>query len=254
MSMSGSDKKLSIIVPLFNEEENVLLFYRKLKSSLDGIPFPHEVIFVDDGSMDRTYQLLKELKAAGGDITVIRFSRNFGQSAAFAAGFESASGEFAVTIDGDLQCDPRYISLLLETLKAGADVVCSWRQTRKPHLLLKRMPSIIANFFGVFMFNLKVHDFSCSFRGYSKAFYKKVFLADGFHRFVPVLAKFNGMKIKEVKILWTDREKGASKYNSSRFPKVIKDAFLLKIDELFFRKDLGRIFKKTAFEIEKVLN
>lgn len=253
MSMSENKKKLSVIVPLFNEEENVVLFYRKLKDSLASLTLSCEIIFVDDGSTDKTYQLLKELKASAENMMIIKFTRNFGQSAAFAAGFDVASGDFAVTIDGDLQCNPLDIVLLLGVLQQGVDVVCSRRQIKNPCLLIKRMPSIIANFFGVFMFNLKVHDFSCSFRGYSKAFFKKVFLADGFHRFIPILAKFEGMAIGEVNTSWVDREKGSSKYNSSRFPKVIKDAILLKISELFFNKSLVHLFKKASFTIDTVL-
>jgi len=253
MSISENKNKLSVIVPLFNEEENVVLFYRKLKDSLSRLSLSHEIIFVDDGSTDKTYQLLNGLKTAGEKIMVIKFIRNFGQSAAFAAGFDAASGDFAVTIDGDLQCNPQDIVLLLGVLQQGADVVCSRRQTKNPYLLSKRMPSIMANFFGVCMFNLKVHDFSCSFRGYSKAFYKKVFLADGFHRFVPVLAKFQGMSIGEVKISWADREKGSSKYNSSRFPKVVKDAILLKVTEVFFNKSCKCLFKQAHFVIGTVL-
>jgi glycosyltransferase involved in cell wall biosynthesis len=252
MSTLGNNKKISIIVPLFNEEENVVLFYKKVKDSVVKLPLLYEIIFIDDGSTDSTYQLLKGLRNSGEKIMIIKLVENFGQSAAFAAGFERASGDFAVTIDGDLQCNPQDISLLLRVLQQGADVVCSHRHTRNLRLLLKRTPSIIANFFGVFIFNLKVHDFSCSFRGYSKAFYKNVFLADGFHRFIPVLAKFGGMSIKEVSISWKEREEGSSKYNSSRFPKVIKDAMLLKITELFFNKSLSRLFKKANFKIEEV--
>ena len=253
MFMSENKKKLSIIVPLFNEEENVVLFYKKLKGSLIKLPLSYEIIFIDDGSTDKTYQLLKELRASGEKIMIIKFTLNFGQSAAFAAGFDRAAGDFAVTIDGDLQCNPQDIALLLEALQQGADVVCSRRPAENLYLFVKRIPSIIANFFGVLIFNLKVHDFSCSFRGYSKAFYKKAFLANGFHRFIPILAKFEGMDIREVWTSLTDREKGSSKYNSSRYPKVIKDALLLKITELFFNKSLTRLFKKACFTIDTVL-
>lgn len=253
VSKNEDKKKLSVIVPLFNEEENVVLLYRKLKDGLNNLPFLYKLIFIDDGSTDRTFDLLKKLKLSDRELAVIKFTRNFGQSAALTAGFDIASGDFAITIDGDLQCDPQYISLFLEELERGADVVCSWRQTDNPNLLIERMPSLIANFFGAFIFGLKVHDFSCSFRAYSKAFYKKLYLADGLHRFIPVFAKFESMTIREVRIPCMRRNKGVSKYSYSRFPKVIKDAVLLKITELFFNKSSNRLFKKENFVIDSIL-
>lgn len=247
-------KKLSVIVPLFNEEENVPLLYQKLKYALANLALLHEIIFVDDGSTDGTYKLLKELKLSDKEITIVKFKENFGQSAAFSAGFSIASGDFCITIDGDLQCSPLDISRFLEVLEQGADVVCSWRRIDSLSQLIKRMPSLTANFLGTFMFGLKVHDFTCSFRGYSRSFYKKLCLADGLHRFIPIFAKFESMCIKEVKISCAKRKKGASKYTFLRFPKVIKDALFLKITEMFFDKTYSRLFKKADFIIDTVLS
>lgn len=250
ISENESKRKLSVIVPLFNEEENVVLLYHKLKNVLNSLSFLYELIFIDDGSMDGTRHLLKKLKLSDREMLVIRFTRNFGQSAALAAGFDIASGDFAVTIDGDLQCDPADIPRFLEGLKQGADVVCSWRQTDNPYLFFRRIPSLMANFFGARLFGLKVHDFSCSFRAYSKSFYKNLRFGKDLHRFIPVLAKFEGMVIKEVKVPCLRRNKGVSKYNYLRFPKVIKDAILLKVSELFFNKSCNYLFKEAVFAID----
>lgn len=250
MSEYKYNQKISLIIPLFNEEENIALLYHKLKIVLNRLSLSYEIIFIDDGSTDNTYQILKNLKSTDERLIIIKFIKNFGQSAALVAGFNFASGEFAITIDGDLQCDSQDITLFLEELRRGADVICSWRQTDNLYVLIKRMPSIIANFVGAFIFGLKVHDFSCSFRAYSKTFYKKLYLADGLHRFIPILAKFKGMTIREVKVPCLLRNKGVSKYSSLRFPKVIKDAILLKIIELFFNKSCKYLFKKTNFIID----
>ncbi len=254
MRISKKILKLSIIIPLFNEEENVDLLYCRLKDVLNDPALLYEIIFIDDGSTDDTYQLLKRLKSSDEKIKVIKFSRNFGQSAALVAGFDIASGDFVITIDGDLQYNPQDIVRFLEMLQNGVDVVCGWRQVYGLCQLIKRIPSLVANFLGAFIFGLKVHDFSCSYRAYSKAFYKKLHLADGLHRFIPIFAKFESMSIREIKISCSKRNKGTSKYTFLRFPKVIKDAIFLKITELFFDKTCSRLFKKTNFIIDTVLS
>ena len=234
--MSGINATFSIIVPLFNEEENIVLFYQKLKEAIKNLTLRHEIIFIDDGSSDMTCEMLGRLKETDNEIKIIKFSRNFGQSSAFMAGFNLASGDLAITIDADLQCDPQYIPAIIEELRQGADIVCTFRQINNLSKFFKRAPSIIANFLGALVFNLKIHDFSCSFRGYTKDFYKNLILSNGLHRFIPVFAKFENKRIKEIKINCSERKRGSSKYNSSRFPKVIKDAVFLKISELFFNK------------------
>ena len=213
----------------------------------------YEIIFIDDGSSDNTYQLLRNLKLKDDKIIIVKFIRNFGQSAALAAGFNIASGDIAITIDGDLQYDPRDIALFLEKIQQNVDVVCGWRQGRRSSLLIRRAPSLLANFIGVFIFGLKTHDFSCSFRAYKKKFYKKLYLADGLHRFIPILAKFEGLAAMEVKVVCKPRVSGMSKYSFSRFPIVIKDAIFLKITELVFNKSCDHLFRETNFIIDAII-
>lgn len=252
--MTGNKSKvmLSLIIPLYNEEKNVVLLYYRLKEAVSELCLSYEIIFVDDGSIDNTYQLLRNLRSKDDKIIIIKFLKNFGQSAAFAAGFNIASGDFAITIDGDLQYDPKEIVLLWEIAQQGTDVVCGWRQTDNIYASLHRIPSIIANSLGAIIFGIKVHDFSCSFRAYSKTFYKSLYLTEGLHRFIPVFAKFKGMNIKEAKVSCVQRHKGVSKYNFLRFPVVIKDAIFLKAAELAFSGSYKHLFKKNNFVIESI--
>lgn len=249
----SENNKLSIIVPLLNEEENVALLYRGLKSVLDNLAVAYEIIFIDDGSTDGTYRLLRGLKSSDKNIIIIKFTRNFGQSAALSAGFNIATGDLAITLDGDIQCDPADIVRLLDAIKQGADVVCGWRQAKCTTFLIKRYPSIIAHYIGSIFFGLQVHDFSCSFSMYKKDCYKKLFLREGLHRFIPVIAKFDGMVIREVKVPYSPRKRGSSKYSFLRFPKVIKDALLLKIAELFLFKSYKNLFKEADYIIETII-
>jgi len=249
----SENNKLSIIVPLFNEEENVILLYHRLRRVLDNLSILYEIIFIDDGSTDGTYQLLRKLKLSDENIIIVKFIRNFGQSAAFIAGFSIASGDPVITIDGDIQYDPEDIVLFLEKIRHGADIVCGWRQTNSLPLLIKRCPSITANFIGSLLFGLRVHDFSCSFRAYKKNCYKGLTLRKGLHRFIPVIAKFNGMVIEEVKIPVSPRKRGLSKYSFLRFPKVIKDALLLKITDVFLSKPPEYLFKDADYIIDTII-
>jgi glycosyltransferase involved in cell wall biosynthesis len=242
---------ISIIIPVFNEEKNIRLMYYKVKAVINELSSPSEVIFIDDGSTDRTYQILKDIKSCDKKLTIIKFIKNFGQSAALAAAFNIASGDIAVTLDGDLQYDPADINVFLENiLNKKADVICGWRRSNKLSLLIKRLPSFIANFIASSIFGIGIHDFSCSFRAYKKDFYKKVFLADGLHRFIPILAKFQNKTIEEIKVSISPRMSGRSKYTYLRFPRVIKDAIFIKICELFFDRSCKYLFKKTNFIID----
>jgi len=252
--MLENKRKLSVVVPLLNEEENVVLLYQKLRQALRNQFLLYEIIFVDDGSTDGTYQLLKKLKSSDDKIIIVKFVRNFGQSAAFAAGFNIASGDLAITLDGDIQYDPEDIAQFLGKVREeGVDIVCGWRQADSLFMLIRRCPSIIANFIGSILFGLEIHDFSCSFRAYRKNCYKSLFLGENLHRFIPIIAKFNGMVIREVRVRILPRRRGLSKYSALRFPRVIKDALLLKISELFFRKSYEHLFKGADFIIDTIL-
>lgn len=250
MIESKQGQKISIIIPLLNEEENISTVYHRTKETLDKLALPYEIIFVDDGSTDNTYQSLKRLELTDERLIIVKFVRNFGQTAALAAGFRMATGDIAITLDGDLQCDPMDIVLFLDAINQGADVVCSWRQANNLYLQILRTPSFIANYFGAFIFGLKVHDISSSFRAYKKGFYKKLYLKEGFHRFIPILAKFEGMVIKEVKIFATLRKRGVSKYTPLRYPMVIRDAIFLKISELFFNRSYKHLFREINYVID----
>ena len=156
--------EISVVVPLFNEEPNLLQFYDELTASLEPLGRTYELILVDDGSTDGTYQLLAELHAKDSRVCVIRLRRNFGQTAAFAAGFSRARGRFIVTSDGDLQNDPRDIPPMLATLEQGFDIVCGWRKDRKDPWLSRRVPSMIANWLISVTTRVKLHDYGCSLK------------------------------------------------------------------------------------------
>lgn len=238
--------RVSVVVPLLDEESNILIFYRGIKSTLDYSVLSYEIIFVDDGSIDGTFKILEALSRVDNNLIIISLAKKSGQSAALAAGFKFATGDIIVTMDGDMQHDPKDIINFLIKINHGYDIVCGWRRVDSLRLFICRFASIIANKLGAVIFGLSVHDFSCSFRAYKRVFLKDLYLAQGFHRFMPVLAKFKDMAIGEVKINYKERARGKSKYSLLRFPAVIRDAILLKISELFLAKAYPSLFKEIC--------
>jgi glycosyltransferase involved in cell wall biosynthesis len=216
-------KRLSVVVPIFNEEENIIPLYRELKNVLEDLGTEYEVIFVNDGSDDASNEVLQRLAQDDKRVKVIQFRKNFGQTAAIAAGVEHAQGEIIVTLDGDGQNDPRDIPRLLERLEQGYDVASGWRRNRKDPLLNKRFPSALANKLISWLTRVKLHDYGCTLKAYRKDILKDIRLYGEMHRFIPAYASWVGARITEMEVAHHPRRHGRSKYGLSRTTSIILD-------------------------------
>lgn len=217
----------SVVVPLYNEEPNVPLLYDALTKVLQPAGLEYEVILVDDGSTDRTFALASALVQGDPRVKVIQFTRNFGQTAAFAAGFAHARGGLIVTLDGDLQNDPADIPRLL-TLARDYDVVCGWRKERKDSFLTRYLPAMIANWLLGLVSGVPLHDNGCSLKVFRAEVVKPLKLRPGSHRYLPALASRLGGRVTEVVVNHRPRQFGTSKYGLSRTFKVAGDLFRLR--------------------------
>jgi len=229
---------LSVVIPAYNEEENVPILYEKLKKVLDSLGEDYEIIFVDDGSTDGTYQRLKQLAEKDSRLKVIRFKRNYGQTAAMSAGFEHAKGDVIITLDADLQNDPEDIPILLEKLKEGYHVVSGWRKDRKDPFLSRRLPSMIANWLISKITGVHLHDYGCTLKAYRAEVVKDLELFGDMHRFLPALTKRRGAKITEVVVRHHPRMFGESKYGIGRTVRVLLDIMLVKFLNEYINKPL----------------
>jgi glycosyltransferase involved in cell wall biosynthesis len=230
---------ISYVVPFFNEEECVLELYRRLKKvAKKRIKEKYEMIFVDDGSTDETFSLLRSIFRKDKKVKIIRLSRNFGQAAALQAGIDQAIGKIIVTLDGDLQHDPNDIPKLLEKFKEGYDIVCGWRKRRRDSFWTRRLPSFIANWLIRKISGINIHDFGTTLRVYRADLIKEIKLYGDFHRFTPFLVKAFSMKIAEVPIKNPSRLGGKSKYNLWRTKKVLLDLITVYFLVSFFSKPM----------------
>jgi glycosyltransferase involved in cell wall biosynthesis len=218
---------VSVVVPLYNEQENVRELHARLKAVMESIGRKYEIIFVDDGSTDQTLTLLQEIQSGEGNVIILSLRRNFGQTAAFAAGFDYARGDIIVTLDGDLQNDPDDIPKLLELTKDN-DIVSGWRKRRKDPLFSRRLPSVIANWLISKVTGVKLHDYGCSLKAYRRDVIKNLKLYGEMHRFIPAVANLYGVKIAEVETNHHPRLRGKSKYGISRTVKVVLDLITVK--------------------------
>ena len=214
--------EVSVVIPLRDEEPNVLLLHDELTPVLASLGTPYEIIFVDDGSQDRTFERLTELYARDPHVRVIQFTRNFGQTAAFAAGFAHARGHFIVTLDGDLQNDPADIPRLL-ALARNHDIVCGWRQDRKDDFLTRHVPSVAANWLLGLVSGIRIHDNGCSLKVFRSEVVKPLKLQPGMHRYLPALASQLGSRVAEEVVNHRPRRFGHSKYGLSRTFRVVAD-------------------------------
>jgi glycosyltransferase involved in cell wall biosynthesis len=219
---------VSIVVPLYNEEGNVGELYRELHSVLSGKDFFYEIVFINDGSTDRTAELIRELSANDPHVVVVNFRRNFGQTAAMSAGFDYSRGEIIVTMDGDLQNDPADIPKFLDKINEGNDVVAGWRFKRQDPFLSRRLPSMIANRIISWITGVKLHDYGCTLKAFKKEVAGNIRLYGEMHRFIPAIASAMGISIAEVKVNHRPRQHGASKYGISRTFRVILDLITVK--------------------------
>jgi glycosyltransferase involved in cell wall biosynthesis len=224
--------KFSIVVPFHNEEENVTVLYARLKQVMEQVADSFEMVLVDDGSRDRTYKLLEEIAAVDSRVLVVKLRRNFGQTSALAAGFDHASGEFILAMDGDLQHDPNDIPAFIEKLEEGYDVVSGWRKDRIDNFVMRRIPSRCANWIMAKLSRVDIHDFGTTFKAYRREIIQNIPLYGEMHRFIPALASWYGASICEIPIQNVNRESGKSHYGIGRTFRVFFDLltirFLLK--------------------------
>ena len=220
--------ELSVVIPVFNEGPNIEPLYRELTATLEAWGRPYELVFVDDGSTDGTFAALGALHEGDARLRAIQFRRNFGQTAAFAAGFAAARGRLIATTDGDLQNDPRDIPMLVGRIDDGFDVVCGWRKERKDPFLSRRLPSMIANRLISWATGVHLNDYGCSLKVFRSEVVKPLRLYGELHRFLPALASEQGVRIAELAVNHRARMHGRSKYGIGRTLRVILDLITVK--------------------------
>ncbi len=228
---------ISVVIPLYNEEENVQELHSCLKMVLDTLGTDYEILFIDDGSTDNTLKYLQEIQAGDSKVIVLSLRRNFGQTAAFAAGFDYSRGDIIITMDGDLQNDPNDIPKLIEQMKDN-DLVSGWRKKRKDPFLSRRLPSIMANWLISKVTGVNLHDYGCSLKAYKRDVIKNLKLYGEMHRFIPAVASWYGVRIAEVETEHHPRVRGKSKYGISRTMKVVLDLITVKFLQSFSTKPL----------------
>ncbi len=253
------DKKLtpliSIIIPVLNEEENVEILYEEMRNAVDRLGRPYEIIFVNDGSTDHTFERLKQIKEQERQedqslvcTRIIQFTRNFGQTAAMQAGFDQASGKVIVSLDGDLQNDPKDIPRLLNKLYEGYDMVCGWRKNRQDKTLTRILPSKVANWMIGKITGVPIHDNGCSLKAYNSSVIQSIRLYSDMHRFIPALSTMVGASVKEIVVNHRPRKYGKTKYGLSRIWKVLFDILTIKMlihfydRPMFWFAGLGFVF------------
>lgn len=219
---------LSVVIPAYNEEDNLELLYRDIVRVVDGRYRDFEIIIVNDGSTDHSYQVLETLHKKDPRLKTIDFKKNFGQSAALSAGFSHSRGDVVVTMDGDMQNDPADIPLIVNKVLEGFDLVNGWRKDRKDKLFLRRIPSIIGNKYISWMTKVKLHDYGCTMRGFDGEIARNITLYGEMHRYIPAIAAFLGVKSIEIEVNHRERRFGKSKYGLGRTFRVILDVMALK--------------------------
>jgi len=220
--------KYSIVVPFHNQEENVTVLYARLKQVMEQVSDSFEIVLVDDGSRDRTYKLLEEIAAVDSRVLVVKLRRNFGQTSALAAGFDHASGEYILAMDGDLQHDPNDIPAFVEKLNEGYDVVSGWRKDRIDNFVMRRIPSRCANWLMAKFSGVDIHDFGTTFKAYRREVIQSIPLYGEMHRFIPALASWYGASICEIPIRNVNREAGKSHYGIGRTFRVFFDLMTIR--------------------------
>jgi len=240
---SDIKKDLSLVIPVYNESGNLLELYERILKVLETLKKDYEIIFINDGSQDDSLDVLKNIQKNNERILIINFRRNFGQTAAFAAGFDHASGDIIVTMDSDLENSPEDIPKLLTRIEEGYDLVSGWRINRKDNYWLRILPSKIANIIISFISGIKLHDYGCSLKAYRSEILKNTKLYGEMHRYIPALASTMGISAVEIPVEHVKRTKGKSNYTIFRFVKVILDLILLK----FLLKYTSRPFHIFGF-------
>jgi len=229
---------LSIVVPIHNEEPAILPLYDRLTQVLDKMRKPYEMIFIDDASTDRSFELLSNLCETDSRLKVIRLRRNFGQTAALSAGFDEAQGNVIISLDGDLQHDPEDIPALLSKIEEGYDIASGWRKNRLDNVFMRKIPSRIANWLMSKVSGIPLRDFGTTFKAYRAEILKDVNLYGELHRFIPALASFYGARVAEVPIRNSPRVSGASHYGISRTFRVLFDILTIRFLLKYFTRPM----------------
>ncbi len=219
---------LSVVIPVYNEEGSLPALYDELKSALKDVKLAYEIVFVDDGSTDRSFELLEHLMQKDGRVSVVKFRRNFGKSAALSAGFSHSKGDVIITMDADLQNDPADIPMFIKKVEEGYHFVNGWRHSRHDPLFSKVFPSAVSNLFVKNLIGLKIHDYVCAFKAYTRDAVDNLKLYGEMHRYIPALLYMNGFKIAEVKVNHRARKFGKSKYNFTRILKGLLDVLYIR--------------------------
>lgn len=228
MTHSSRQPKLSIIVPFYNEEENIERMYQSIVGAMTDVDVDYEMVFVDDGSVDRTVAVATELAKNDSRLRLVVFRKNYGQTPAMAAGIEHANGEILVTMDGDLQNDPRDVPKFLDEIASGYDIVVGWRFNRQDKLITRKIPSKIANWIIGKVTGVSIRDNGCSLKAYRASIIKAIPLYSEMHRFIPAMASIAGPRISEIRVRHHARQFGSSKYGLSRIQKVLLDLLVVK--------------------------
>lgn len=234
---------ISVVIPAYNEKDSIPILYEKLTKVLED---DYEIIFVDDGSDDGTFEVLQKIADKDSRVKVIRFRRNYGQTAAMYAGFQHAKGEIIITMDADLQNDPEDIPALIRKLEEGYDLVSGWRKDRKDPFFSRRLPSMIANWIISKVTGVELHDYGCTLKAYRAEILKELELYGDMHRFLPALTKRHGAKITEVVVRHHPRLYGKSKYGLGRTIRVILDILLVKFLNEYINKPMY-VFGSVGF-------
>lgn len=257
--VTKSESILSVVIPLYNEEESLPELSLQLESVLKRtVGDRYEVIFVDDGSTDNSFEVIKQIRNRNNKFKCIRFRRNYGKSAALSAGFAEANGVIVVTMDADLQDDPEEIPNLIKKLKEGYDLVSGWKKHRKDPLT-KTIPSKFFNFITSLITGLKLHDFNCGLKIYKRDVVKNINVYGELHRYIPALAKWEGFKVTEIPVVHHPRRYGKTKFGFSRFIKGFLDLITLVFTTRFFKRPMhffgtiGSLLALTGFAIDLYL-
>ena len=225
---AGTEIELSLVIPVFNEAGNLAKLYSDTTEACLKQKKSFEIIFIDDGSWDESFIILKKIQKQDSRVKILKLRKNFGQTAALSAGFDYARGKIIITMDADLQNDPKDISLFIQKIEEGYDIVSGWRWKRKDKFFTRRLPSAIANWLISFITRIKLHDYGCSLKAFRRDVIKNINLYGEMHRFIPAIASTMGVSIAEIKVNHRPRIHGKSKYHFIRFIKVILDLLTVK--------------------------
>ncbi len=237
---------LSIVIPVYNEEDSIDTLYKSLISVLEGTDKKYEVILIDDGSRDKSFDKLKNLHDKNRNFKIIKFRRNFGQTQAMSAGFDYSSGQIIITMDADLQNDPADIPNILKKMDEGYDIVSGWRKDRKDKMFSRRLPSVIANRMISRLFNVRLHDYGCTLKAYRRDILDNIELYGEMHRYIPAVASWMGVKVAEIPVNHHPRKYGKAKYGISRTTRVILDLITIKFLLTYSKKPM-QIFGLLGF-------